>query len=93
MTEAKGHRRQRDSRSGLHQVVHPDRKRPRRYRIDPDMLRQSFARFSIAEGIPSSDLQAQLGHASLATTDVYLKATPNHRREAYMWSGLSDWLK
>jgi integrase/recombinase XerD len=80
------------SRSGLQQVVHSDRKGPGRYRIHPHMLRHSFAMFSIEAGIPLSDLQAQLGHASLATTGVYLKASPNHRREAYMRSDLSDWL-
>lgn len=31
-------------------------------------------------GVPVGDLQDQLGHASLATTGVYLKAGPNHRR-------------
>ena len=79
-------------RSGLQQAVHPDRKGPRRCRIHPHMLRHSFAMFSIEAGIPLSDLQAQLGHASLATTGVYLKASPNHRREAYMRSSLSEWL-
>jgi len=29
----------------------------------------------------------------VATTGTYLNASPNHRREAYMRSGLSDWLK
>jgi hypothetical protein len=56
------------------------------------MLRHSFAMFSIGAGIPLSDLQAQLGHASLATTGIYLKASPNHRREAYIRSGLSSFL-
>ena len=79
-------------RSGLQQIVHPDRKGPGRYRIHPHMLRHSFAIFSIEAGIPLSDLQSQLGHASLATTGVYLKASPNHRREAYMRSGMSSFL-
>jgi integrase/recombinase XerD len=79
-------------RSGLQQIVHPDRKGPGRYRIHPHMLRHSFAIFSIEAGIPLSDLQAQLGHASLATTGVYLKASPNHRREAYMRSEMSSFL-
>jgi site-specific recombinase XerD len=79
-------------KSGLQQIVHPDRKGPGRYRIHPHMLRHSFAIFSIEAGIPLSDLQAQLGHASLATTGVYLKASPNHRREAYMRSGMSSFL-
>jgi site-specific recombinase XerD len=29
------------------------------------------------------DLQDQLGHASLATKDIYLKVSPNHRKDAY----------
>lgn len=48
--------------------------------------------FSIEAGIPLSDLQAQLGHVSLATKGVYLKASPNHRREAYMQSSMSSFL-
>jgi integrase len=30
------------------------------------------------------DLQDQLGHASLAATGIYLKVSPNQRKDAYM---------
>ena len=43
-------------------------------------------------GVPVGDLQDQLGHASLATTSVYLKVSPNHRRTAYMRSKLPSFL-
>jgi integrase/recombinase XerD len=76
-------------RSGLQEIVHPGRKGPGRYRVHPHLLRHSFAVWSLDNGVPVGDLQDQLGHASLATTGIYLKASPNHRREAYMRSGLS----
>ena len=79
-------------RAGLQEVVHPGRKGPGRYRVHPHMLRHSFAVWSLDNGVPVGDLQDQLGHASLATTGIYLKASPNHRREAYMRSGLSGFL-
>lgn len=79
-------------RSGLQEVVHLGRKGPGRYRIHPHLLRHSFAVWSLDNGVPVGDLQDQLGHASLATTGIYLKASPNHRREAYMRSGLSSFL-
>jgi integrase/recombinase XerD len=77
-------------RSGLQEVVHPGRKGPGRYRVHPHLLRHSFAVWSLDSGVSVGDLQDQLGHASLATTGIYLKASPNHRREAYMKSGLSS---
>ena len=79
-------------RAGLQKIVHSGRKGPGRYRIHPHLLRHSFAIWSLDNGVPVGDLQDQLGHASLATTGIYLKASPNHRREAYMRSGLSSFL-
>ena len=79
-------------RAGLQEIVHTGRNGPGRYRIHPHLLRHSFAVWSLDSGVPVGDLQDQLGHASLATTGIYLKASPNHRREAYMRSGLSDCL-
>lgn len=79
-------------RAGLQEVVHAGRKGPGRYRIHPHLLRHSFAVWSLDSGVPVGDLQDQLGHASLATTGIYLKASPNHRREAYMRSGMANFL-
>lgn len=76
-------------KAGLQEVVHPGRKGPGRYRIHPHLLRHSFAVWSLDNGVHVGDLQDQLGHASLATTGIYLKASPNHRREAYARSGLA----
>jgi integrase/recombinase XerD len=76
-------------RAGLQKIVHPGRKGPGRYRVHPHLLRHSFAVWSLDTGVPVGDLQDQLGHASLATTGIYLKASPSHRREAYARSGLS----
>lgn len=54
-----------------------------RKRITPHLLRHSFSRWSLDAGIDISYLQQQLGHSSLSTTAIYLRARPNHRRNAY----------
>ena len=77
-------------RTRLQEVIHPNRKGPGRYRVHPHLLRHSFAVGSLDSGVPVGDLQDQLGHGSLATTGIYLKASPNQRRESYMRSGLSN---
>jgi integrase len=79
-------------RAGLQEVKRKDKAGKDRHRIHPHLLRHSFAIWSLDGGVPVGDLQDQLGHASLATTGIYLKASPNHRREAYMRSSLSSHL-
>lgn len=64
-----------------------------RRRITPHLLRHSFALWSLDKNIPVGDLQQQLGHSSLSTTGIYLKARPNHRREAYERSGFDKVLR
>ncbi len=76
--------------AGLQEVKRKDKAGKDRHRIHPHLLRHSFAIWSLDSGVPVGDLQDQLGHASLATTGIYLKASPNHRREAYMRSRLSN---
>ena len=78
------------TRAGLQETTYKDKAGKNRQRIHPHILRHSFAIWSLDAGVPIGDLQSQLGHASLATTGIYLKASPNHRREAYLRSGLSD---
>jgi integrase/recombinase XerD len=78
--------------AGLQEVKRKDNAGKDRHRIHPHLLRHSFAIWSLDSGVPVGDLQDQLGHASLATTGIYLKASPNHRREAYMRSRLSSFL-
>jgi integrase/recombinase XerD len=80
------------SRAGLQEIKRQDKAGKSRHRIHPRMLRHSFAVWSLDSGVPVGDLQDQLGHASLATTGIYLKVSPNHRREAYMRSSLSSFL-
>lgn len=79
-------------RSGLQEVKHKDKAGKNRHRVHPHLLRHSFAVWSLDGGVPVGDLQDQLGHASLATTGIYLKVSPNHRREAYMRSKLPSFL-
>jgi integrase/recombinase XerD len=76
------------TRAGLQEVKHEDKAGKDRHRIHPHLLRHSFAVWSLDSGVPVGDPQYQLGHASLATTGIYLKASPNHWRVAYMRSSL-----
>jgi integrase/recombinase XerD len=80
------------TRAGLQEVKHQDKAGKNRHRVHPHLLRHSFAVWSLDSGVPVGDLQDQLGHASLATTGIYLKVSPNHRREAYMRSKLPSFL-
>jgi len=80
------------TRAGLQEVKRLDKAGKSRHRVHPHLLRHSFAVWSLDSGVPVSDLQDQLGHSSLATTGIYLKASPNHRREAYMRSSLLNFL-
>lgn len=68
------------------QEIRPGKERQRK-RITPHLLRHSFSRWSLDAGIDISYLQQQLGHSSLATTAIYLRARPNHRRDAYQKAG------
>jgi integrase/recombinase XerD len=80
------------TRASLQEVKRKDKAGKDRHRIHPHLLRHSFAVWSLDSGVPVGDLQDQLGHASLATTGIYLKASPNHRRESYLRSSLSNFL-
>lgn len=66
--------------AGLQEIKRQDKAGKDRHRIHPHMLRHSFAVWSLDGGVPVGDLQAQLGHDYLATTGIYLKGSPNHRR-------------
>jgi integrase/recombinase XerD len=79
-------------RACLQEVKRQDKAGKDRHRIHPHLLRHSFAVWSLDSGVPVGDLQDQLGHASLATTGIYLKASPKHRKEAYMRSRLPSFL-
>jgi integrase len=68
-------------RAGLQETRQGDVRK--RNRITPHLLRHSFSRWSLDAGIDISYLQQQLGHTSLVTTAIYLRARPNHRRKAY----------
>jgi integrase len=61
-----------------------------RSRLHPHLLRHSMAIWALESGLSIYDLQRQLGHKSLASTGVYLEVSPNHRKEAFMRSGLLD---
>ncbi|MDM7911764.1 MAG: tyrosine-type recombinase/integrase [Methanotrichaceae archaeon] len=74
------------------QETRPGKARQRK-KVTPHLLRHSFSRWTLDVGIDIAYLQQQLGHASLSTTAIYLKARPNHRRRAYERAGFDEMLK
>ena len=61
-------------------------------RITLHLLRHSFSRWTLDAGIDISYLQQQLGHASLSTTAIYLRARPNHCRKVQEKAGFNKFL-
>ena len=54
-----------------------------RSQITPHILRHSFATHMLRGGAPLRNVQELLGHANIATTQVYTHLTSDHVREEY----------
>jgi integrase len=63
---------------------------PQREGLTPHALRHSFATHFLGNGGAVTDLQQQLGHAELATTQIYASALSARRRAAVMALDFGD---
>jgi integrase/recombinase XerD len=51
-------------------------------RVTPHMCRHSYATMLVNRGVPLNQIQQLMGHASLATTQIYLHASGRELRDA-----------
>lgn len=76
------------SRQGVWLIVRSQAQRAgiRVERVSPHVLRHSVATHMVEGGADLRTVQEMLGHASISTTQVYTKVSPQHLYEVYVMS-------
>jgi integrase/recombinase XerD len=71
------------SRQGVWAMLRTNATRAGLKRVSPHVLRHSFATHLLEHGADTRSVQAMLGHADLATTQIYTHVTGERLRSAY----------
>jgi integrase len=51
-------------------------------KVNPYSIRNTVARYLRAQGVPKCEIEGQLGHRALSTTDIYAPHAPDYLKKA-----------
>ncbi|MBT8212948.1 MAG: tyrosine-type recombinase/integrase, partial [Acidimicrobiia bacterium] len=80
------HRGRRLSRQGIWGILKRHARHVDLDLVSPHVLRHSAATHMVQGGADLRTVQEMLGHASISTTQIYTRVTPEHLLEVYMTS-------